>query len=74
MDNGPGKAKVHGVGEAGFHLCRYPVSLPTPPVGTANAMAVDRERCLEAGMNDHIPKPIDPDQLFGALSRWIGQV
>ena len=41
---------------------------------TANAMAVDRERCLEAGMNDHIPKPIDPDQLFGALSRWIGQL
>ncbi|MGA9290808.1 MAG: response regulator [Anaerobacillus sp.] len=40
---------------------------------TANAMAVDRERCLEAGMNDHIAKPIDPDQLFGALNRWIGQ-
>lgn len=41
---------------------------------TANAMAVDRDRCLEAGMNDHIPKPIDPDQLFGALSRWVGQL
>jgi len=40
---------------------------------TANAMAVDRDRCLEAGMNDHIAKPIDPDQLFGALNRWIGQ-
>jgi len=40
---------------------------------TANAMAVDRDRCLEAGMNDHIAKPIDPDQLFGALIRWIGQ-
>ena len=40
---------------------------------TANAMAADRDRCLEAGMNDHIAKPIDPDQLFGALSRWIGQ-
>ena len=38
---------------------------------TANAMAADRDRCLEAGMNDHIPKPIDPDQLFGALSRWV---
>ena len=38
---------------------------------TANAMAADRERCLEAGMNDHIPKPIDPDQLFGALMRSI---
>ncbi|MEX2167303.1 MAG: response regulator [Methyloceanibacter sp.] len=38
---------------------------------TANAMASDREACLEAGMNDHIAKPIDPDQLFGVLLRWI---
>ena len=38
---------------------------------TANAMAADREQCLEAGMNDHVAKPIDPDQLFGVLLRWI---
>jgi two-component system sensor histidine kinase/response regulator len=38
---------------------------------TANAMAADRERCLKAGMNDHIAKPIDPDQLIGSLLRWI---
>ena len=38
---------------------------------TANAMAVDRERCLKAGMNDHIAKPIDPDQLIGTLLHWI---
>lgn len=38
---------------------------------TANAMASDRMLCLEAGMNDHIAKPIDPDQLFGVLLRWI---
>ena len=38
---------------------------------TANAMASDRELCLDAGMNDHIAKPIDPDQLFGVLLRWI---
>ena len=38
---------------------------------TANAMASDRELCLEAGMNDHIAKPIDPDQLFGVLLRWL---
>jgi two-component system sensor histidine kinase/response regulator len=41
---------------------------------TANAMAEDRDRCLEAGMNDHIAKPIDPDLLFGALISWIGQL
>ena len=38
---------------------------------TANALVSDREMCLEAGMNDHIAKPIDPDQLFGVLLRWI---
>jgi signal transduction histidine kinase/DNA-binding response OmpR family regulator/HPt (histidine-containing phosphotransfer) domain-containing protein len=38
---------------------------------TANAMAGDCEKCLEAGMNDHLAKPIDPDKLFQALLRWI---
>ena len=40
---------------------------------TANAMATDREKCLDAGMNDHIGKPIDPDQLFSVLLRWAGR-
>ena len=38
---------------------------------TANAMAQDREACLEAGMNDHIAKPIDPDILMGKLIEYI---
>jgi len=38
---------------------------------TANAMAGDREKSLEAGMNDHVTKPIDPDELFAALLQWI---
>lgn len=38
---------------------------------TANAMATDRERCLKAGMNDHITKPIDPRKLFAILLRWM---
>ena len=41
---------------------------------TAHAMAGDRERSLEAGMNDHVTKPIDPDQLFAALQKWIKPV
>ena len=38
---------------------------------TANVMAADREKCIEAGMNDHVAKPIDPDELFTVMLRWI---
>ena len=38
---------------------------------TANAMQGDREACLATGMNDHVAKPIDPDELFAALLRWL---
>jgi len=38
---------------------------------TANALKGDRERCLEAGMNDYITKPIDPDSLNELLARYI---
>ena len=37
---------------------------------TAHAMVEERQRCLEAGMNDHVSKPIEPDALFGTLVRW----
>ena len=39
---------------------------------TANAFAEDRERCLNAGMNDFIAKPFDPDEVFEKLVRWFG--
>jgi CheY-like chemotaxis protein len=38
---------------------------------TANVMATDRQRCLDVGMNDFVAKPIDADQLWGALLRWM---
>jgi two-component system sensor histidine kinase/response regulator len=38
---------------------------------TANAMSGDRDQCLEAGMNGHLAKPIDPDELFASLLQWI---
>jgi two-component system sensor histidine kinase/response regulator len=38
---------------------------------TANAMAGDREKVLEAGMNDHIAKPLDVSQMFATLAKWI---
>lgn len=39
---------------------------------TANALSGDRERCLAAGMNDHIAKPIDIAALQTTLARWLG--
>ncbi len=38
---------------------------------TANAMQADRDRCLAAGMNDHVAKPIEPEDLWKALLKWI---
>ncbi|MFZ5482883.1 MAG: response regulator [Pseudomonadota bacterium] len=40
---------------------------------TAGAMAEERERTLAAGMNAHITKPIDVDQLFATLATWLGK-
>ena len=38
---------------------------------TANVLAQDKERCLAAGMVDFIGKPIEPDQLFATLLKWL---
>ena len=38
---------------------------------TAHAMAGDEDKSLQAGMNGHVTKPIDPDQLFSTLQNWI---
>lgn len=38
---------------------------------TANAMKGDRERCIEAGMNDYITKPVKIDSLHEVLARWL---
>lgn len=38
---------------------------------TANAMDTDRDMGLQAGMNDHVSKPIDPDAMFATVTKWI---
>ena len=37
---------------------------------TAHALVGDKEKSLEVGMNDHITKPIDPEQLYCTVARW----
>jgi CheY-like chemotaxis protein len=40
---------------------------------TANAFADDKARCVDAGMNDFIAKPVNPDALFGTILKWLSQ-
>ena len=54
------------------HLRQNPAWANLPVLAmTANAMSRDRDLCLEAGMNGHLAKPIDPDELFATLLQWI---
>jgi PAS domain S-box-containing protein len=38
---------------------------------TANALEADRQRCLQAGMNEHLAKPMEPERLWQVLQHWI---
>jgi CheY-like chemotaxis protein len=58
--------------EATREIRRLPGWSQVPIVAmTANAFIEDRERCLDAGMNDHLAKPVNPAGLYECLLRWL---
>jgi CheY-like chemotaxis protein len=59
-------------GFAATRLLRTRAQLRELPIiaMTAHAMTEEVQRCLEAGMNDHVGKPIDPNAFFATLARW----
>lgn len=60
---------MDGITATGIIRQNYPY-LPIIAM-TANAMAGDKERVLQAGMNDHITKPINVSDMFATIAKWI---
>ena len=57
---------------AAIEIRRNPAFGALPIVAmTANAMQQDKDKCAQAGMNDYLTKPIDPDELFRTLLKWV---
>ncbi len=58
--------------EASRQIRQLPAHASTPILAlTANAFEEDRQRCLQAGMNDFLAKPVDPDALAQTLAYWL---
>jgi CheY-like chemotaxis protein len=63
-------------GMDGFEACRQIRLLadrqPIIVAVTANALVGERERCLEAGMDDYLSKPFQAEELIGVVQKWLG--
>jgi CheY-like chemotaxis protein len=60
--------------EAARRIRHLPLALEVPIIAvTANAFAEDKGRCLDAGMNDFVTKPVDPDVLYARLLKWLAR-
>ncbi|MBF0477530.1 MAG: response regulator, partial [Deltaproteobacteria bacterium] len=54
-------------------MIRHDLNLPDLPIiaMTAHALHSERQKCLDAGMNDHVAKPVDPANLISTLVKWL---
>jgi len=65
--NGYEAARAIRAAEAG-------TGMHTPIIGvTAHALKGDREKCIDSGMDDYLPKPISPDRLGAKIGTWLGE-
>ncbi len=56
-----------------IRVIQHRLGARVPIIGvTAHAMTDDKQRCLDAGMDDHLPKPVKPALLRAMLERWLG--
>ncbi|MCB2309707.1 response regulator [Clostridium tagluense] len=60
--------------DATMEIRKAPIYADLPIIAmTANALISDQEKCLQAGMNDHVAKPIDTTELFQKITYWINK-
>ncbi|NLJ99915.1 MAG: response regulator, partial [Clostridia bacterium] len=57
--------------EAARHIRKLDGDIPIIAM-TARTLVDEKQRCFEAGMNDHISKPIDVDEFFATIANWVG--
>ena len=61
--------------EAARRIRRLDACRETPIIAlTADAFESERQRCLEAGMSDHLAKPLQAARLYTALAQWLARV